>query len=266
MNRHLPPLLLLVAPFVIGNAIADAIDDPWSQVPELPASCYRDADDFIARLDATMEAFAAEEVRQTEVNAAIDAELRTMDMSEQQQRMMDFMMEHPEQAQEYMQAMTQGSQTVLDVVTDMSEERVQLHTESSELVTRYDTELAEHMSPSRARYEDWVDRFWEEKAPESEGMQRVTEMNVSYEDFCATWWQQGPFHQHFARLRQAMIDDTTKTDGALPAKLKNHEMMGISTEGYRSTQGIRDAQEYLRQVRVIFNKRWGEPMKYSRPI
>ncbi|HET6563770.1 MAG TPA: hypothetical protein VFG52_00035 [Xanthomonadales bacterium] len=262
MNRLSLLLFLFVAPFAFG----DAIDDPWSQVPALPDSCYRDADDFIARLDATMELFQAEEARQAEINAAIDAQLTSMDPMEQQQRMMDFMMENPEQAQEYLLAMTQQGQTVLDVVTDMSEERVQLHTESSELVARYDASLEESMAPSQARYADWVDRFWSEKAPESEGQQRVAEINVAYEEFCSTWWKQGPFHEHFARLRQAMIDDVTQTDGAVPAMLRNHEMMGISTEGYRSTQAIRAAQEYMRQVRVIFSKRWGGPMQYSRPI
>ena len=262
MNRHLALLLMLVTPLAMG----DAIDDPWSQVPALPSSCYEESDGFIARLDTTTEALAAEEARQSEINAAIDGELRNMDMAEQQQRMMDFMMEHPEQAQEYMQAQSQQAQTVLDVVTNMSEERVQLHTESSELVTRYDAELAESLAPSRARYQDWVDRFWEENAPESEGQQRVAEINVAYEEFCATWWKQGPFHEHFTRLRQAFINDVTQTDGAVPAMLRNHEMMGVSTEGYRSTQGIRAAQEYLRQVRLIFTKRWGGPLQYSRPI
>jgi hypothetical protein len=262
MNRHIVLLLMLVAPIAMG----DAIDDPWSQVPELPDSCYRDTDGFIEHLDATVEQLAAEDARQAEINGAIDGQLNSMDLAEQQQRMMDFMMEHPEQAQEYMLAMTQQGQTTLDVVTNMSEERVQLHTESAELVTRYDAEITESMAPSRARYEDWVQRFWSEKAPESEGQKRVAEINVAYEEFCATWWKQGPFHQHFARLRQAMIDDVTQTDGAVPAMLKNHEMMGVSTEGYRSTQGIRAAQEYLRQVRLIFTKRWGGPMIYSRPI
>jgi hypothetical protein len=262
MNRHLPLLLLLLSTSTMG----DVIDDPWSEVPALPDSCYRDADDFIARLDATMEALAAEEARQVEINAAIDGELRTMDMAEQQQRMMDFMMEHPEKAQEYMQAMNQQGQAVLDVVTAMSEERIQLHGESNELVARYDTDIGEFLAPSQARYEDWAQRFWEEKAPESEGQQRVAEINASYEEFCASWWKQGTFHEYFARLQQSFVDDVAKSDDAVPAMLKSHEMMGISTEGYRSTQGIRAAQEYVRQVRLIFNKRWGGPMLYSRPI
>jgi hypothetical protein len=261
MNCH-PLLLLLIAPLAMG----DAIDDPWSQVPELPDSCYEESDNFIARLDATTEALAAEEARQSEINAAIDGELRNMDMAEQQQRMMDFLMEHPEHAQEYMQALTQQGQTVLDVVTNMSEERVQLHTEADELVTRYDAAIDESLAPSRARHQDWVDRFWEEKAPESEGRQRVAEINVAYEGFCATWWKQGPFHEHFARLRQAIVDDVARIDGEVPAMLKNHQIMGVSTEGYRSTQGIKGAQEYMRQVRLIFTKRWGGPMQYSRPM
>jgi hypothetical protein len=263
---RLKPWWMLLLLVLAGSALADAIDDPWSQVPALPDSCYRDADDFIARLDATMESFRAEEARQVEINAAIDAELNTMDMAEQQQRMMDFMMKHPEKAQEYMLAMTQQGQTTLDVITSMNEERTQLHTESNELVARYDASLEESMAPSRARYANWVERFWTEKAPESEGRERVAEINAAYEEFCGTWWKQGPFHDLFARLRQAMIDDVTQTKGGVPASLRNHEMMGISTEGYRSTDGIRAAQEYMRQVRVIFNKRWGAPLQYSRPI
>jgi hypothetical protein len=54
----------------------------------------------MTRLDSASAELAAVEARQAAVNQAIDGKLNSMSLAEQQQHMMTFMMEHPEQAQE----------------------------------------------------------------------------------------------------------------------------------------------------------------------
>lgn len=262
MNHNTWLLLLLVS----SQALGDAIADPWSELPEWTNACYRDADDFMIRLDDTEAELAAAEARQTGINQAIDAGLRNMDISEQQERMMTFMMEHPDQAQEYMQAVARLGQGSVDVIATMSEDRMQLSSEFEELAGRYDATLEESLVPSQASYRAWIDRFFEEKAPESEGRMLLGEVNAAYEAVCADWWQPGPFHEYLARLKQVLAAEATRNDDSVPELLKTYEIMGISSQGHRSTGAIRAALEYLRQARFVYGKRWAAPLQYSRPI
>ena len=256
-------LMLLMA----GSATADLIDDPWSQLPALPTSCFHNSDDFFERLDATSSNIATEETRQDEINAAISSELKNMDLMDQQQHMMTFMMEHPQQAQEYMQTVSQMGQTAVEEITTAAEQRIAFNTEATELVTRYDAAIEEALAPSLGRYKDWVRRYMEENAPEPEGKRLVAEYNAAYEGFCATWWNEaGPIHEYFGRLRQSYVGEAGLNDTKLPEVLRPYEIMGISTEGYRSTEAIKAARRYLWQVREVFVKRWQAPMEYSRPI
>jgi hypothetical protein len=80
---------------------AEAIDDPWALVPELPTSCYGERDEFNDRAYAAMETLSAERSRQDEINGAISQQSAELDPMVLQQRRMEFLMEHPEDAQKY---------------------------------------------------------------------------------------------------------------------------------------------------------------------
>jgi hypothetical protein len=165
-----------------------------------------------------------------------------------------------------MQAVANLGQGTVGVIADMSEERMQLASELEEHSASYDTTVEDSLAPSQATYKDWIDLFFGGKATESEGRVLLGKVNAAYEAVCADWWQPGPFHEYLARLQQTLADDAMQSDASLPELLKTYEMMGISTQGYRSLETIKAAQEYLRQAQAVYGKRWHAPLEYSRPM
>lgn len=260
MNRYALVLpLMLAAP----SALAESIDDPWSLVPEFPGSCYSAEDIFHSSANAAMDRVSAEQARRSAINLTISQQYSNMDLMEQQQRMMAVMMEHPEEAQSYMQSLAQlGQEASADSVA-MSNERTQLEEELRELTANYEAAYEEVIGPLEARRGQWITDWNNYQATEDQAREIIREMNASYEALCETWWRDGPFHDWLARHRQALIEEAKKQDAALPATVRTYELMGIAVDAYSSTASLEAANEHMQTAADIFAKRWPEAREYK---
>ena len=249
------PLLLAAQP-----AAAAPIDDPWALVPKLPSSCYGDRDDFAARSNASLNTIAAEEARQDELNSAISQQFKDLDPMEMQQRTMDFLMEHPEDAETLMRELMQTGQETNEAAPEMNAQSQQLEDELAELFARYDADYKKSIGLLESRYYGDQDGELSERA----AFLMVEKMNEAYEGLCTTWWKNGPFHAWLAKEKAFLIENAAvweKNDKA--GVEQNALMLGISADGYRSTAALSATRNFLRKADEIFSKRWSAPMKYS---
>lgn len=260
MNRYaLVLLLMLPAP----SALAQSIDDPWSLVPEFPSSCYSAEDVFHSSVGAAMDRVSAEQARRSGINQSVSQQSSNMDPMEQQQRMMEFMMAHPEEAQAYMQGLAQMGQQASDKALDMSSQRMQLEEELQEITARYEAAYQEAIGPLDARRGQWITDWNNYQATEDQAIEIIRQMNASYEALCETWWRDGPFHDWLARQRQVLIEEAREQDAALPATIRTYELMGIAVDGYSSTASLEAANEHMQTAAAIFGRRWPEAREYK---
>lgn len=257
-NRQVLVLLLLVTPPVL----AEPASDPWAGVPALPTSCYKADDPFADQASAATEALNARKAQQDEVNQAIEQQYREVDMSQLQQRMMTFMMEHPDQAQRYMEAVQQGGQQVAELTPELAERSGQLETELKELMATYDAEAQQALRAIEERKQVLgaslaktcnMDLVAKAAALEAE-------KNRAYEGLCANWWPTGPFHEWFARYKQFKIEEAAHWVEYSETNKLNYEVMGIAADGYRSTEELKAPIEYLRRANEVFFKREHAPV------
>lgn len=250
-------ILLLVAP----PALAEPASDPWAQVPALPTACYTESDPFGEKAYAASEALESEAMRLEEANEAIAVQLRNMDITEQQQRMMTFMMEHPQDAQRYMEAVQQGGQAAQMQTPEMAERYIQLDTKLDDLQAQYDAALRQAMDPLEARRnqlhssdEECNEAWLAQVAAVSK------EENQAYDQLCVSWWKAGPFHAWFAEFKQYQIEWGAQQDEQAAAVKLNYEVMGIATGAFRPTYSLRAPIEYLRLAPQVFSNRKVAPV------
>jgi hypothetical protein len=242
---------------------AEPIDDPWALVPELPNSCYSERDDFQERAYAAMNVLSAERSRQSEINMAISQQSADVDPMELQQRMMEFLMEHPEEAQAYMEGLMQTGQEFNEETPERNAQRQQLEDELNAITSRYDTTYQDALGPLDARYGRWVGEGSVDEAAEDDGIRIVREMNANYETLCETWWKNGPFHDWLARDRQFLIEDAAEQEKLSATTIRNYELTGVPTADYRSTVSLEAAHAYLQKATQIFNKRLLSRRRYE---
>lgn len=257
-NSRAIVILLLLAP----PALAETANDPWTQVPALPTSCYKADDTFPDKASAAAEALSAREAQQREVNQAIEQQYGEVDMTELQQRMITFMMEHPDQAQRYMEAIQQGGQQVQEQTPEMAERSLQFETELQELTTAYDAELQQAVGPIEAQQQA-VGATLSKTCNEglvAKAAALNAEENRAYEGQCAKWWKTGPFHDWFARFRQFQIEVAVQQAEHVETIKLNYEVMGITADQYRSTADLHAPIEYLRRASDVFFKRQYAPV------
>jgi hypothetical protein len=176
--------------------------------------------------------------------------------------MMTFMMEHPDKAQQYMEAVQQGGQQVAELTPELAERSGQLETELKELMAAYDAELRQALSPIEERQEALGATLWQScnEGLLAKAAALKAEQNRAYEGLCANWWKTGPFHDWFARYKQFKIEEAAHwVDHSETAKL-NYEVMGIAADDYRSTEDLKAPIEYMSRANDVFFKREYAPV------
>lgn len=250
-------LILLASP-----ALAESGNDAWAQVPLLPTACYRENDEFEANAYAAAEALQNEKMRQDQANEAIAQQFRNMDVMEQQQRMMAFLMEHPEEAQRYMETLQQAGQDGYVQSAETAERQLQLDARLEDLIARYDVALQEAIGPTDARQQALqASSDWCSPASLVEMVELNKQKNRAYDTLCAGWWKEGgAFHSWFAEFKQFQTELGAQQDGYSAATKLNYEVMGITTDQYRPTNYLSAPIEYLRRTQPVFFKRNPAPV------
>lgn len=256
-------LVVLLAPPIL----ADPIDDPWAMVPDLPTACYADTDDFQERANNATQALGTEYQRQEAINRAISEQSAELDPMEMQQRMVTYLMEHPEDAQRYMESLQQIGQEANEQAPQNAERYYQFDADMETLSASYDSALRDAMAPLQRRGQrlDETSGHCNEKWL-ADARALVSDENATYERLCATWWNKGPFHAWLGEFRQFQIEIAARQDEQDNTAKQNYEVMGIATDGYRPTGYLRAPIEYLRRAGPVFAKRRVSPVPISQDM
>lgn len=252
------PILLLVAPPVV----AQPADDPWAQVPALPTSCYTQGDTFQDQAYAATEALGSEKSQKDEINETIAQQYREVDIMELQQRMMTFMMEHPEDAQRVMMAMQQGGLEMQEQSPEMLERSGELEAQLRDLTAQYDAALHQAIDPIETQRQTLrASKAWCGEAAFARDAAFSREVNQAYDSLCTRWWKEGgAYHAWLEEFKQLQIELAVKYDEYASTTRLNYEIMGIPSDQYQPTEYLKAPLEYLNRATQIFSRRNHAPL------
>jgi hypothetical protein len=257
-NRYPVVILLLATP----PALAEPPGDPWVQVPALPTSCYSAGDTFQDEAYAATEALQSEKTRQEGVNDTIAQQFRNVDVMELQQRMMTYMSEHPDEAQQVMLAMTQSGQELQEQLPEMAERSGQLESGLKDLTAKYEADLSAAIDPIEERRQALrSSKGWCSQESFARDAAFSREVNQAYDSVCARWWKEGgAFPGWLAEFKQHQIDYAVQQDGLDASATINYRIMGIEADQYRPTNDLDAAIEYLRRAGQVYSQRNHSPL------
>jgi len=254
-------LSLLALP---GVALAQgASADPWSQVPALPTTYYRDFD-FETRVNAAQQRNNAELTRQADLNTSIKARFDTMDQGEKMQRMQEFMMKNPQQAMQVMQAMQAGAGAVTAPVTASQGDLERLERELATLTTDFQAAVKGARDPVQRAIDELVktkgkacgegDCVSLPAADVPRYKALYGQLNTDYERICGAWWgPSGSFTRWLGNYKQYLLNDVVapgvKADSLV---LQQMAMMGVPGTGFRSTAPISAVSNYLGRLNQVY--------------
>ena len=248
--------------FVLGIALLSSLPaaaeqpaDPWSLAPELPTACYSGEDDFAQRISTARKSNADALSRQTEINAALQDQLNNLDQTEKQQHFMAFMMDNPQEAQEFMMSLNTMGAEAQERAPELMQQQQQLDDEFAALNSRYDAELETALAPLQQQFGMLPDGEGVTAADRARGAELLRQMNADYDQLCGTWWNNGPFHAWLARDRE-FLQKIAADAVAQDVTLKEYAIYGIPTDGYHPRDELQAVEKYLGQAEQVFNKRW----------
>jgi hypothetical protein len=237
---------------------AEEIEDPWALMPALPNDCYQADDDFVDRAYAAMETLSTEQTRQDGINEELSQQSSNMNPMEQQQRMMDFMMENPQEAQKYMEAVAAVGATGHEYLSRMGEETGALQKERDALDAEYDAAVRAlddtYASSTAGTFED-PKKF---DADLAKYHAAVDAYNAGYENICASLWQDR-YPGWLARY-EALQRRTVAWANESDVSTQNYAILGIDATNYRRTDGLSAAHGHIQAAAQIYNRRKLEPV------
>ncbi len=238
---------------------AEEIEDPWALMPALPNNCYQADDDFADRAYAAMETLSTERARQDAINDELSQQSKNIDPMEQQQRMMDFMMENPQEAQKYMEAVAGVGATGHEYLSQMGEETGALQKERDDLDAEYDGAVRvlddTYASSTAGTFED-PKKF---DADLAKYHAAVDAYNAGYESICASLWQDGRYADWLTQY-EALQRRTVAWANESDVVTQNYAILGIDATNYRRTDGLSAAYGHIQAAAQIYNRRKLEPV------
>jgi len=253
MKSRLSGLALLVASLAAGAAPVD----PWTSAPALPTACYSGQDKFFEQATTQIERIQAARYRQEAINQDINDRLKAIDPMERSNRMVQYMLDHPEDAQKVMAAMQSQGQSFNDTALAESEEEIRQKQALNALVARYDAALK---TATRPHYDkmaalplcdgECASPPWAIEAAKAQ----YREIDQEYLKLCSQWWKTAPFHSWFAGYRKFLVGQISLAEEMAASVRANHKMMGV-TGDYRSVTPLQGVEDYTKLARDIFSKR-----------
>ena len=237
--------------------------DPWSQVPALPTTYYRDFD-FETRINTAEQRNNAELTRQGDVNTSIKARFDTMDQGEKMQRMQEFMMKNPQQAMQVMQAMQAGAGAVTAPVTASQGDLERLERELATLTADFQAAVKRVRDPVQRSIDELVkakgkacgegDCVSLPAADVPRYKALYGQLNTDYENICGAWWgPSGSFPKWLGNYKQYLLNDVVapavKADSLV---LQQMAMMGVPGTGFRSTAPLSAVSTYLAKLNQVY--------------
>ncbi len=244
----------MVVSLAAGAVPAAVPADPWTLVPPHPTACYGDQDDFDEVLATRIESLSAEISRQEQLNGQLDKRVDALDLQEQQRRIMDYMMKHPQEAPQVMQSMQSMSAAGREAQQVEEAGEGEQSQALTGLFARYDAALKTATDPIFAKRNKITNMATD---PQFEVLSRQLEQE--YEKLCPQWWKGGPFSTWLAGYRQYLIRDIPRREQEVAKGNAHYAILGISAASYRSTVKMEAVKKYLMRTTEIYGRRHGQP-------
>jgi hypothetical protein len=250
---------LALASLVWLQAGADEFDDPWALLPSLPSACYTAEDDFTDRAYAAAETLATEIGRRDEVNRELSQQLSNLDPMEHQQRMMDYMMQNPQEAQKYMQAVTNAGTEVNEFILQMNDESTSLQQEHNNLDAEYDAAV----KALDDAYANATPGLFQDSTKFDQDLARshaaIDAYNGGYQKLCASYWKNGSYHDWLAR-HEDLQRRAAASENQSDVVVLNYTVFGIDAAGYRPVSSLSAAKRQIEAAVQVFNRRKYQPV------
>ena len=205
---------------------------------------------FAAAAEKSIAGVSAELDRQTAINEALNQKLKDLDPMAKQQAMMDYMMQHPQDAQKFMQGINAATPQMMPA----------LQAESAQ-----DEEFAGLMGQYReARSSIHKTTTFIGKPTVTEGgdiwsISETASLNKrideKYEQLCMQWFKGGKFDHHLAVYKKVLVDDLPRRDQAAQLQKDQLAMFSVPVDTYRSTAAMEAVKKYLLRAQSVFGAR-----------
>jgi hypothetical protein len=193
---------------------------------------------------------------------------------EQARRMQEAMMKDPQHAKAQFQAMGAADpaatqQRALEVKTRYEE----VQAGDKRFMAEYQAAKKAMLQPARARMQallkraapSWMGSATDGVFPEwvyQEARGIVQDANTAYVTFCATWFGTGgKVPAYLQKRKNFYVNERIPALDKLDATVASQQMLGHSTEGYRSTAPYIAVEDYLELAHELFGLRNSEPYK-----
>jgi hypothetical protein len=247
---------------------AEFIEDPWSIVPAVPTTCYREQDNFATEVEAAIATLRESSTTQAALSKGISDQLGAaadVDPFALAQRMQEYMMTNPEEGMKMLQSMQTMGQSIGADISQENERRVELTTALDDLRSQYRNEYAAMRAPIDARLDAMLTKIEGHEAYYDEAATKLLpeynrQASAAYEQLCGKWWQGRRFAAPLEEYRSFLVDEyTPRLDETSEQTRQQLDIQGIDTSEYRSTASMDAAIEYLEKLQQIYAERLEKP-------
>ncbi|MGH8253090.1 MAG: hypothetical protein ACRES2_03560 [Steroidobacteraceae bacterium] len=247
MKRHVFLLTTLAVAFSSGAA---SPPDPWTLVPPLPTGCYQDQDGFAGAADKVITRLNGDIDRQRQVNDELTQRARNVDPMVKQQAMMNYLMQHPQDAQKMMQGMQAAAPQVMPALQaetsqDKAFDDLKSHYEIARQAARAGITFTGKPVQTEAGPE------WSESDTASVN-KRIDER---YDKSCPEWFGSGAFARHLAGYKNVLVGDLPRQETTADFSRQQLVIAGVAPDNYRSTAPLEAARKYLVRAQDSYGRR-----------
>jgi hypothetical protein len=276
------PIIMAAAAAALccAQALAATPAEPWAQVPALPTACYSSQDQWTATNEAAIEAVQEALYAQQETNTALDQQANQAmndDPMAMMQAIQQAMLDDPANAQKMIEKMNRTGQEAQAEVPAQLEKEKQIEAESKSVLQEYESALIKATQPAVARWialqkkmgwevnpkfafapdPSWPPAAWQEWA----SIQK--DRDAAYVANCASWWSgNGGIQAFMKRYKDYLVHERIPYEKKLndESRLNNFKMMGVSSEGYRTTTDFEAAIDYMKMAYSLYGQRMAKPL------
>jgi hypothetical protein len=260
--------VLAIVALVCGTTALPAqatATDPWTKVPAAPTTYFRDLD-FSRRLGDLAVELQDLRRQQEEINTSITMEYQKLGPMDIVNRMNAFMMKDPQKAMKMMEAQ-QATATQLNPASIDAAKR-ERNAEFEQLRAAFKAEMEAAAKPYQAEREEikktgtvlvlaGADWAFKTKAAETAYNEQIDKENADISARSAAWFgPSGKFTAWLASYRSTVIDPMAKGEEGIDGlQVAQFAMMETPAGAFRSTAQIKAAQNYLDEMRRVYDVR-----------